>query len=129
VPAGTPYADLFESAGAAHGIAPRLLAAVAKVESGFNPSAVSSAGARGLMQFMPATAAGMNVNPMDPASAVDGAARLLRGHLERFGSMDLALAAYNAGGGAVSRAGGIPPYPETQAYVRKVLALAGGASS
>jgi soluble lytic murein transglycosylase-like protein len=127
-PAGD-FADLFASAGAAHGVDPALLAAVAEVESGLDPTAVSPAGAQGLMQLMPATAAELGVtDPFDPAQAVDGAARLLRGHLDRFGSVELALAAYNAGGGAVSRHGGIPPYPETQAYVRRVLEHYGATS-
>ncbi len=118
--ADVPYRDLFVAAGQRHGLDPALLAAVAKVESGFDPAAVSRAGARGLMQFMPATARGMGIDPMDPAQAVDGAARYLSTQLNRFGSLDLALAAYNAGPGAVQRAGGVPPYAETQAYVRKV---------
>ena len=118
--AGVPYADLFTAAGARHGVDPALLAAVAKVESGFDSSAVSPAGATGLMQFMPATAADLGVDPADPASAVDGAARYLRRLTDRFGSTDLALAAYNAGPGTVARHDGIPPYAETQSYVRKV---------
>ena len=123
--AGVPYADLFRSAGAAHGIPPSILAAVAKTESAFDPNAVSHAGATGLMQFMPATAEEMGVDPLDPASAIDGAARYLSQNLRRFGSMELALAAYNAGPGNVQRHGGIPPFAETQAYVPKVLAAAG----
>jgi hypothetical protein len=119
---GVPYADLFQQAGAKYGLEPALLAAVAKVESGYNPAAVSSAGAQGLMQIMPATARGLGVDALDPAQAVDGAARLLSSNLARFGSIDLALAAYNAGGGAVSRYGGIPPFAQTQAYVPKVKA-------
>ncbi|MGI5236660.1 transglycosylase SLT domain-containing protein [Dactylosporangium sp. CA-139066] len=117
-----PYADLFRNAAARYGLAPELLAAVAKVESGFNPNAVSGAGAQGLMQLMPTTARGLGVNALNPTEAVDGAARVLSANLKRFGSLDLALAAYNAGGGAVSRYGGIPPFPETQAYVPKVKA-------
>lgn len=120
-----PYADLFRAAGAAHGIQPSVLAAVAKTESAFDPTAVSHAGAIGLMQFMPGTAAEMDVDPLDPASAIDGAARYLSQNLRRFGSLELALAAYNAGPGAVQRHGGIPPFAETQAYVPKVLAAAG----
>jgi hypothetical protein len=119
---GVPYGDLFTRAAAAHGVPAALLAAVAKVESGYNPGAVSPAGARGLMQFMPGTAADMGINPLDPTQAVDGAARLLRRHLNDFGSVPLALAAYNAGPGAVRQHGGIPPYAETQAYVPKVRA-------
>jgi soluble lytic murein transglycosylase-like protein len=120
-----PYADLFRAAGAAYGIQPSVLAAVAKTESAFDPSAVSPAGARGLMQFMPATATEMGVDAMDPASAIDGAARYLSSNLRRFGSLELALAAYNAGPGAVQKYDGIPPFAETQAYVPKVLAAAG----
>jgi soluble lytic murein transglycosylase-like protein len=127
---GVPYADLFNAAGAKHGVSPKLLAAVAKVESGYNPAAVSPAGARGLMQIMPGTAKGLGVsNAFDPAQAVEGAAKLLAGNLKEFGSVDLALAAYNAGGGAVKKYRGIPPYAETQAYVPKVkaaLAALGG---
>jgi hypothetical protein len=120
--AGTsPYASLFETAGARHGISPAILAAVARAESGNDPRAVSHAGAQGLMQLMPATARGLGVDAFDPAQAVDGAARLLAGHLQKFGSLPLALAAYNAGPGAVSRYGGIPPYRETQGYVARIL--------
>jgi soluble lytic murein transglycosylase-like protein len=118
--AGVPYAGLFTAAGAKYGVSPGLLAAMASQESGFNAKAVSSAGAEGLMQFMPSTAAGLGVDPLDPASSVDGAARYLKSLTSRFGSTDLALAAYNAGAGAVSRYGGIPPYAETQNYVRAV---------
>jgi len=119
---GVPFADLFTRIGAKHGVSPKLLAAVAKVESGYNPNAVSPAGARGLMQIMPATAAELGVDPLNPLQAVDGAARLLKRHLKDFGSLPLALAAYNAGGGAVRKYNGIPPYAETQAYVPKVQA-------
>ncbi|HEY8532317.1 MAG TPA: transglycosylase SLT domain-containing protein [Micromonospora sp.] len=116
-----PYGDLFVQAGTRYGVSPALLAAVAKVESGYNPRAVSPAGAQGLMQLMPATARELGVtNPFDPAMAIDGAARLLANLLREFGSLPLALAAYNAGSGAVRQYGGIPPYPETQSYVRKV---------
>jgi soluble lytic murein transglycosylase-like protein len=124
--AGVPYADLFARAGSRHGVDPALLAAVASQESGFDSAAVSSAGAQGLMQFMPATARGLGVNPLDPASAVDGAARYLSDLSDQFGSTSLALAAYNAGPGTVSRYGGIPPYPETQNYVQAVLSKAEG---
>jgi peptidoglycan DL-endopeptidase CwlO len=121
VRADVPYAELFNAAGARHGVSPTLLAAMAKTESNFNPRAGSPAGAQGLMQFMPGTAAALGVDAWDPASAIDGAARYLRQGLDRFGTTELALAAYNAGPGAVARHGGIPPFPETQAYVRKVL--------
>ena len=122
--AGVPYADLFSRAASRHGVDASLLAAVAQQESNFNSSAVSPAGAQGLMQFMPATAAGLGVNPLDPTSAIDGAAKYLSQLTRQFGSTDLALAAYNAGPGTVTRYGGIPPYPETQNYVRNVLTKA-----
>lgn len=121
---GVPYANLFTGAAARHGVDAALLAAVASKESNFDPGAVSPAGAQGLMQFMPATAAGLGVTALDPASAVDGAARYLKDLTARFGSTELALAAYNAGPGTVSRHGGIPPYPETQNYVRDVMSKA-----
>jgi hypothetical protein len=122
--AGVPYADLFARAASKHGIDPSLLAAVAKQESNFNTSAVSPAGAQGLMQFMPATAKGLGVDAMDPASAIDGAAKYLSSLTKQFGSTELGLAAYNAGPGNVSKYGGIPPFPETQNYVRSVLSKA-----
>lgn len=122
------YTSDFVTSGAAHGVPANLLAAVAKTESGLNPNATSPAGAEGLMQLMPGTAAGLGVNPWDPASAIDGAARLLSSDYQRFGSWSLALAAYNAGAGAVASYGGIPPYPETENYVTKVLATAGMSS-
>jgi hypothetical protein len=117
---GVPFGNLFTSAGARRGISPALLAAVAKVESNYDPDAVSPAGARGLMQITPPTAHELGVDPLVPNQAVDGAARLLRRNLNEFGSVPLALAAYNAGGGSVRRYGGIPPFAETQAYVAKV---------
>ncbi|HET9516808.1 MAG TPA: transglycosylase SLT domain-containing protein [Actinoplanes sp.] len=116
-----PYADVFVRAGAKYGVSAKLLAAVAKVESGYNPKAVSPAGAQGLMQLMPGTAKGLGVkNSFDPEQAINGAAKLLASHLKEFKTVPLALAAYNAGGGAVHRYGGIPPFSETQAYVPKV---------
>jgi peptidoglycan DL-endopeptidase CwlO len=127
---GVPYGDMFVRAGARYKVSPKLLAAVAKVESGYNPHAVSKAGAQGLMQLMPSTAKGLGVsNPFDPEQAINGAAKLLAHNLSEFKSVPLAIAAYNAGGGAVHRYGGIPPYAETQAYVPKVqraLAALGG---
>ncbi len=128
--AGVPYGDMFLKAGAKHGVSPKLLAAVAKVESGYDPKAVSKAGAQGLRQLMPATARGLGVdNSFDPQQAINGAAKLLSSHLKEFKSLPLALAAYNAGGGNVHKYGGIPPFAETQAYVPKVqkaLAALGG---
>ncbi len=127
VAGSTPYADLFAAASAKHGVDARLLAAVAKQESGYNPKAVSPAGAQGLMQLMPGTARGLGVtNSFDPTQAVDGAARLLKSLLQEFGRTDLALAAYNAGPGAVHRYDGIPPYPETRNYVSSIMAALGG---
>lgn len=124
VPAGVPFAGLFESAGAKYGVPPTLLASIAKQESGYRTDAVSSAGAQGLMQLMPATARGLGVtDSFNPTQAVDGAARLMRDLLDRFDSTSLALAAYNAGPGAVLRYDGIPPYPETQNYVRSVMSI------
>ena len=122
--AGVPYADLFTRAGARYGVDASLLAAVASQESSFNASAVSPAGAQGLMQFMPATAKGLGVNALDPTSAIDGAARYLSSLTKQFGSTELALAAYNAGPGTVTRYGGVPPYTETQNYVRAVMTKA-----
>ncbi|MFI5895261.1 transglycosylase SLT domain-containing protein [Actinoplanes sp. NPDC051513] len=128
--AGVPYGDLFVKAGTKYGVSPKLLAAVAKVESGYDPQAVSKVGARGLMQLMPSTAKGLGVeNAFDPEQAIFGGAKLLARNLHEFKSLPLALAAYNAGGGAVKKYGGIPPYAETQAYVPKVqkaLAALGG---
>jgi hypothetical protein len=122
--AGVPYADLFTRAGARYGVDASLLAAVASQESSFNASAVSPAGAQGLMQFMPTTAKGLGVNALDPTSAIDGAARYLSSLTKQFGSTELALAAYNAGPGTVTRYGGVPPYTETQNYVRAVMTKA-----
>ena len=121
-PAGRPYAGALAQAGAATGVDPRLLAAVAWSESGFNPSAKSPAGATGLMQLMPRTAAGLGVDPKDPTQALEGGGTYLSQQLSSFGRTDLALAAYNAGPGAVRKHGGIPPYAETQKYVTTVLA-------
>lgn len=122
VPAGADrYRATFEAAGARYGVDPDLLAAVAWTESGFQADAVSHAGAIGLMQIMPGTAEGLGVDPRDPVQAIDGAARYLRQQMDRFGDTRLALAAYNAGPGAVEKYGGVPPYDETVAYVGKVL--------
>jgi hypothetical protein len=124
VGSSTPYADLINRAAARTGVPGELLAAVAKQESGFDPKAVSPAGAQGLMQLMPGTARSLGVtNSFDPAQAIDGGARLLRSLLDKFGTPELALAAYNAGPGAVSRYDGIPPYRETQNYVRNIMAM------
>jgi cell wall-associated NlpC family hydrolase len=112
----------FESATSQFGLPAGLLPAVAAVESNFQTNAVSTAGAEGIMQIMPTTAQGLGVNPLDPAQAIDGAASLLAAYLKQYNSIPLALAAYNAGPAAVSTYGGVPPYPETQAYVQDVTA-------
>lgn len=123
-----PYDAAFSTAERKYGLPSGLLSAVAKQESGYDATAKSPAGARGLMQFMPATAAGMGIDPMDPVQAIDGAGRLLASHLKTFGSIDLALAAYNAGPGNVRKYGGIPPFAETQNYVKKITANLGSAA-
>jgi hypothetical protein len=99
-----------------------LFQALVKVESGFNPAAVSPAGAKGLAQLMPDTARGLGVDIDDPRENLEGGARYLLTQMEAFGALDLALAAYNAGPQAVRKYGGVPPYAETQAYVTRVLA-------
>lgn len=106
-----------------HGLAPELVRAVVKVESAFRPDAVSPKGARGLMQLMPGTAAELGVvDVFDPRQNLDGGARHLRTLVDRYnGDLRLALAAYNAGAGAVARHGGVPPYRETRDYVERVL--------
>jgi hypothetical protein len=105
-----------------------LLSAQLYAESGFNPFAVSSAGAQGIAQFMPGTAQAYGLDdPFDAPSAIDAQARMMRDLLRQFGTVPLALAAYNAGPGAVSGCSCIPPYPETQAYVTRILGLLRGA--
>jgi hypothetical protein len=109
-------------------VSAHLLAAQIYTESNFNPFAMSPAGAQGIAQFMPGTAAGVGLrNPFDPAASIDAQAHLMHDLLARFGSVPLALAAYNAGEGAVAACGCVPPYAETQAYVAKILGLLGGA--
>lgn len=119
-------APLFAETTAKYGLPPALLPSIAKAESNFNPQAISWAGAQGLMQLMPSTAAGLGANPFDPAQAINAAGQILAGNLNQFNSLPLAIAAYNAGAGAVSRYNGIPPYPQTQSYVTKVLSFMQG---
>lgn len=119
-----PYRDWIRQAAEQTGLPPTLLAAVIWVESAGNPRAVSPAGAQGLMQLMPATAQMLGVSdPFDPRENVLAGSRYLEQLWRRFGELPLALAAYNAGPGRVERYGGIPPFAETRAYVRRVLEL------
>jgi soluble lytic murein transglycosylase-like protein len=122
----TPYDAMIADSAQRNGIDPALLKGLIRQESNFNPDAGSSAGARGLTQLMPATAASLGVSDTsDPAQSIDAGAKYLRQQLDRFGGDQAkALAAYNAGPGAVQRFGGVPPYAETQSYVQKVLGYA-----
>lgn len=115
--------SIFERAASTYGVPLNLLKAVAKAESGFNPNAVSSCGAQGVMQLMPKTAASLGVtNSFDPEQNITGGAKYLSQMLNAFdGDTALALAAYNAGSGNVKKYGGVPPFKETQNYIRKVL--------
>jgi cell wall-associated NlpC family hydrolase len=122
----SPYDSMIVQAAQANGVDPALLKALVRAESNFNPNAVSGAGAIGLTQLMPGTAAGLGVqNAYDPMQNLMGGARYLHNALQQFnGDESLALASYNAGSGAVRKYGGIPPYAETQAYVPRVLGYA-----
>jgi len=110
-----------EQAARSAGVDPALLTALVQHESNFDQSTVSHAGAIGLAQLMPGTAEWMGVDPHDPQANLAGGARYLKEQLDRFGEVDLALAAYNAGPNRVTQAGGIPRIAETQAYVQRVL--------
>jgi soluble lytic murein transglycosylase-like protein len=123
---GGEYDSVIEQAAERYGIDPAVLHGLIQQESGFDPGAQSSAGASGLTQLMPGTASSMGVaNPLNPTESIEGGARYLSQLMSQFGgNTEDALAAYNAGPGAVQQYGGIPPYAETQSYVSKVLGYA-----
>jgi len=124
---GTPYGEIIAAASQAHGVNPMLVRALIQVESKFRPTARSRKGAMGLMQLMPSTAREYNVsNPFEPKANIEAGIKHLKTLIDRFGSsIELALAAYNAGPGAVEKFNGVPPYRETRNYVTRILALAG----
>jgi hypothetical protein len=125
-----PYREPILRSAARWGVPPALMAGQLMAESGFDPSAGSPAGAQGIAQFMPGTAASYGLaDPYDPVAAIDAEAHLMADLLRQFGSPELALAAYNAGPAPVEACHCIPPYPETQAYVTRILALIGGAGA
>ena len=121
----TPFGEVIEAVSQAHGVDPMLVRAVIEVESNYRPRARSPKGAMGLMQLMPATAKAYNVrNPYDPKANIAAGVKHLKSLIDKWG-VELALAAYNAGEGAVRKFNGIPPYRETRNYVSKILSRAG----
>ena len=124
------FRDPLIAAASRWNVSAALLAAQLMAESNFNPFAVSPVGAQGIAQFMPGTAASYGLDdPFDPVAAIDAQAHLMSDLIRQLGSPELALAGYNAGPGAVEACHCIPPYPETQAYVTRILALLGGAGA
>jgi len=122
----TPYGEIISAVSEAHGVDPLLVRALIQVESNYRPKAKSPRGAMGLMQLMPSTAKEYKVrNPFDPRANIEAGIKHLKSLLDRLGSTEMALAAYNAGEGAVAKFNGIPPYEETRTYVTRILALAG----
>ena len=122
----TPYGEIISAVSEAQGVDPLLVRALIQVESDYRPKAKSPRGAMGLMQLMPSTAKEYKVrNPFDPRANIEAGIRHLKALLDRLGSTEMALAAYNAGEGAVAKFNGIPPYQETRDYVTRILALAG----
>ncbi|KCV83549.1 transglycosylase [Actibacterium atlanticum] len=115
-----PYLEMARTAARRHGVPEDLFLRLVQQESGWNAKAVSHKGAIGLAQLMPGTARALGVDPNVPSQNLDGGARYLRTQFEEFGSWRLALAAYNAGPGAVEKYGGVPPYKETKNYVKKI---------
>lgn len=118
--------ELIQKIARAFEMSPRIIEAVALVESGGSQAARSPKGAIGVMQLMPGTAQGLGVNPYNLEENIRGGAMYLKTQIDRFGSLPLALAAYNAGPGAVEKYGGIPPYKETQNYVARVMSMLEG---
>ncbi len=122
----TPYGEIIASMSMAHGVDPMLVRALIEVESGYKPRARSPRGAMGLMQLMPSTAREYKVrNPFDPKANIEAGIKHLKSLIVKFGGIPDALAAYNAGAGAVQKFNGVPPYRETRNYVTRILALAG----
>ena len=122
----TPYGEIIAALSEAHGVDPLLVRALIQVESNYRPGARSRRGAMGLMQLMPSTARTYNVrNPFDPRANIEAGVKHLKSLIDRFAGIEKALAAYNAGEGAVQKFNGVPPYRETRNYVSRILSLAG----
>jgi soluble lytic murein transglycosylase-like protein len=122
----TPYGEIISAVSEAHGVDPLLVRALIQVESNYQTRARSPKGAMGLMQLMPSTARVYRVrNPFDPRTNIEAGIKHLKSLIDRFGRVELGLAAYNAGEGAVTKFNGIPPYRETRNYVSRILSLAG----